>query len=53
MITQQVSGFALRSVGADAVLVDMPNQRSVHQLAHWLLTTPLRGDAVEDVVPGA
>jgi KipI family sensor histidine kinase inhibitor len=53
MITQQLNSFTTRPVGAHAVLADMPDQRSVHQLTQWLLTTPLRGDAVEDVVPGA
>jgi KipI family sensor histidine kinase inhibitor len=53
MNTQAPQTFTPHAAGANALLLDMPTQQSVHELAHWLLSTPLRGADIEDVVPGA
>ena len=52
MTGQDRRQFGVRPAGAHAVLLDLPNQESVHDLAQWLLHAPER-DLIEDVVPGA
>jgi KipI family sensor histidine kinase inhibitor len=46
------SEFALHTAGSRALLVDLPDQNSVHQLTHWLLNSPGH-EFIEEVVPGA